>query len=284
MKQSLQNYIHQSYVPYLKEVRTKEQNLKKDMFIINFILSFTEIVKKNMSTINENDIEVLLAKIKIERNLSKQRINRYRSMLLAIFNHAIKSRIILFNPITNVKRHKEFPRNRVLSLDEIQRLLLACKKSKSKELYTVVILTINTGMRHGEILSLRKSDISGNTVTLRAETTKSGNKRTAYLNSTAQKIIKDYMGKNKREDRIFDSACIRKSFATAKCKAQIEGDFRFHDLRRTFATYLMLNDTNVRIIQTLLGHSSLRMTETYLGSNSEKTFNEVEKIRFDIKE
>lgn len=281
MTTTLEKHIKNSYIPYLHAVRAKEINYNKDMFIINFILKFQQITRKNIDSLNENDIEILLAKIKAERNLSKQRVNRYRSALLAIFNHAIKNHILTFNPVRNVKRSKEFPRDRVLNPDEIQRLLVECKESKSKELYTVVMLAINTGMRHGEILSLKKSDISENTITLRAETTKSGNKRTVFLNSTALQVLNAYMDNNKREDRIFDSACIKKSFATAKRKANIEG-FRFHDLRRTFATYLMTNDTNARIIQTLLGHSSLRMTETYLGFNREKTLNEVEKIRFDI--
>lgn len=281
---SFEKHIKNSYVPYLRAVRTKERNYNKDMFIINFILEFRQITKKAIGSLNEIDIEIMLAKIQAERNLSKQRVNRYRSMLLAIFNHAIKNRILTFNPVRNIKRNKEFPRDRVLTKDEIQSLLAACQKSKSRELYTVVMLAINTGMRHGEILSLKKSDISGNTVTLRAETTKSGNKRTVFLNSTAQQVLKAYMDTNKREMYVFDSACIRRSFATAKSKANIEGDFRFHDLRRTFATYLMSNDTNVRTIQILLGHSSLRMTETYLGFNREKTQNEVEKLHFDIEE
>jgi integrase len=64
------------------------------------------------------------------------------------------------NPTRKVTKPKS-PQGRVRFLDDIerQRLLLECNNSRSKHLYAVVVLAISTGMRHGEIINLRWSQV-----------------------------------------------------------------------------------------------------------------------------
>ena len=55
---------------------------------------------------------------------------------------------------------------------------------------------------------------------------------------------------------------------------------RFHDLRRTFATTLLHNGTNIKVIQHMLGHSSIAMTERYLANDSKKELDASNKLCF----
>ena len=68
---------------------------------------------------------------------------------------------------------------------------------------------------------------------------------------------------------IFKSKYILGSFKSACNKASIK-NFRFHDLRRTFATTLLYNNVNIVTISNMLGHSSLLMTQKYLANDSKK--------------
>ena len=72
---------------------------------------------------------------------------------------------------------------------------------------------------------------------------------------------------------------VKRSFKSALKQADIKY-FRFHDLRRTFATTLLHNGTNIKVIQHMLGHSSIAMTERYLANDSKKELDAVSKLCF----
>ena len=80
-------------------------------------------------------------------------------------------------------------------------------------------------------------------------------------------------------DNIFITKRVKRSFKTACNKAGIE-NFRFHDLRWTFATFLLYNNTNIKTIQNILGHSSIMMTERYLANDSKKELDTINKLCF----
>lgn len=279
---SLKEYVLQEFIPYQKSKGQKQENLNKSIRTIEIILE-NELCNKLLIEINANHVEIILNTLQVQRKLSKATINRYRSALLAIFNHAIRARILDFNPVILIKRHAERPRKRVLSIHEIKEVLFHCKNSQNKELYTIVMLAINTGMRLNEIMNLKKSEIKGNKIYLPADRHKSGYPTIIPLNSTINSILKRFIKQNcsKGSDRVFKTKVIKRSFRTAVDRAGVN-DCRFHDLRRTFATHLMEKNTPLYIIKTLLGHSSIAITEHYLHCTENKSIKYVEKLKLPV--
>ena len=231
-----------------------------------------------INTISENDIINFFNLLKKDRGIKQATINRYRSLLNHIFNTAMKDKVVNHNPVKYIKRYKEKSRNRVLSSNEIKALLQACSDSRNQELYYIVLVAIYTGMRYSNIVNMKRSNIKGNVYQLDGNETKSGKSQLIYLHQDLMNELNGYM-KYHTGSYIFKSKYILGSFKTACNKAGIE-NFRFHDLRRTFATTLLYNNVNIVTISNMLGHSSLLMTQKYLANDSKKELDAINKLCF----
>jgi len=277
----LSDYISSSYEEYLALKRTKKQNLLHDLGTLEIIKNYP-IASIEITEINQIDVEKFLLKIQKDRGIKYSTVNRYRSVLNAIFNYGIKEEIVNINPIRNIRRHKEYPRSVVLSKNEISRLLGNCKPSINKELYYIVSLALYTGMRFSEIIFMEKSKLKDNIYSLTAAETKSRKDREVVIHSEAMKALEEFMVLYPNSaDRIFKTIYIRRSLATALKKSEITS-VRFHDFRRTFATHLMESGAVLTIIQNQLGHSSIKMTEVYLSGNIKKRVDEIEKLCYKL--
>ena len=254
---TLKEYIDNYYIPFQKNAK-KESNFNKLLGKLKIILHY-EFVDKNINDITENDILNFFNLLKKDRDIKQATINRYRSLLNHIFNCAIKDKVINYNPVKYIKRFKEKSRDRALNSNEIKALLQACSDSRNQELYYIVLVALYTGMRYSNIVNMKKSNIKGNVYQLDGSETKSGKGQLIYLHQDLMNELNNYMQAFNR-DNIFITKRVKRSFKTACNKAGIE-NFRFHDLRRTFATFLLYNNTNIKTIQNMLGHSSIMMTE-----------------------
>ena len=261
-KTYLKDYILDKYKPYYiakaKKMSSIRGELTRLMIIVNHPIS--EMAIEDIKT---HDIELFLISIEKMGRL-KSTVNRYRARLHAILNYAINNDIIVKNVVTAIKRYKEYSRDVVLSEDEIKQLLLQAQNSRNKELYLILMIALNTGMRHGEILNLRKENLVGLTIVLFDNETKSGYQRTIPINDTLREQIEIHLSNiPSGSKQIFKSKDIRVAFANARKRAGLRY-FRIHDLRRTFATKLKDKDVNLYDLKELLGHCSIAMTEKYL--------------------
>lgn len=273
---TLKKYIEDYYIPFQKNAK-KEKNFKDLAGKLNIILSY-DFVYKNIADITENDIINFFHLLRNDRKISQATQNRYRTCLNHIFNTAMKDRIVNYNPVKYIKRYKEKNRDRALSKTEIKALLEACKQSRNEELYYIVLTALYTGMRYSNIVNMKKSNIKNNVYQLDGCETKSGKSQLIYLHQDLMNELNQYIQAHSR-DNIFITKRIKRSFKTALLKAGIE-NFRFHDLRRTFATTLLYNDVNIKTIQNMLGHSSIMMTERYLANDSKKELDAINKLCF----
>ena len=135
----------------------------------------------------------------------------------------------------------------------------------------MVLVALNTGMRRGELFSLKWSDVdlAANIVTVRAATAKSGQTRRLPLNAEAAAMLiawRDRQGDTSglvfpsTEGERLDN--INKSWRGVVKIAKLAG-FNFHDLRHTFASRLVQNGVDLNIVRTLLGHSEIKTTLIY---------------------
>ena len=165
-------------------------------------------------------------------------------------------------------------RLRYLSEAEIARLLDACAQSRNPFLTCIVILAINTGMRKAEILHLQWEHIDlgadyGFNARITLYQTKSGKPRGLPLNQAAiQALMTLEPDAAKRTGFVFKKrngefwGQIRTAFETAVKKAALP-DFRFHDLRHTAASHMLMRGRSLKEVQEILGHSDFKMTLRY---------------------
>ncbi len=202
---------------------------------------------------------------------SKARVNRYLATISHLFTIALKEwGWIEFNPVKNVSKLKE-PRGRVryLTADEKVRLLKACTESASPYLSLIVRIALSTGMRKGEILGLTWQDVDLITGRLLIRESKNGEQRSIRIMPDVHSLLLEHSKlRNINSNFVFPSqdqhkpASIKTAWENALKSAKIE-DFRFHDLRHTTASYLLMSGSSIAEIAEVLGHKTLAMVKRY---------------------
>ncbi len=227
------------------------------------------------------------ARDRLQKGREPATVVRYLAALSHAFTVAVNEWGWLEDsPMRQVRKPKE-PQGRVrfLSDEERHRLLAACEESDCPQLYPVVVLAISTGMRQGEILGLKWSQVDLSKGTMLLEDTKNGERRVVPLVGRANELIAD-LGKIRRidTDLVFHSStkpsvpvAIRKPWGQAVSAAQLE-DFKFHDLRHTAASYLAMNGASQIEIAEILGHKTLQMVKRYSHLSESHTKSLVERI------
>jgi len=214
-----------------------------------------------LDQIAAEDIEMY--KVKRKEKVSSATVNREIACLKHIFTKAIEWGKVSESPTKRVKLFRENnKRIRYLENEEIPRLCGACPDW----LKPVVLVALNTGMRKGEILNLKWRDIDFRKRIVYITNSKVGY-REIPLNDLLYKVLLR-VSKNKEIPYIFchkngkPLKDIRRSFSLALERAEIE-DFRFHDLRHTFASHLVMAGIDLKTVQELLGHKTIEMTLRY---------------------
>ena len=212
-------------------------------------------------TANRNGVEIVVRDLRKDAS-----VNREISCLHHLFSKAVEWDMMEKSPFEHKKSlilKENNERLRFLNDDEISSLL----EDSSPHLKPIVSCAILTGMRRGEILSLKWDQIRGGFIYL--EKTKTNEARQIPISEVLEAILKDIRHKEHlrseyvftfRQDRIQDN--IKKSFAAAVKRAGLV-DFHFHDLRHTFASQVLLNGGTLHDLRELLGHKSMTMTLRY---------------------
>ncbi len=216
------------------------------------------------------------------KELAPASINSQRGFLSHAFKKAVMEwEWISENPVEKVSRERvRNARDRWLTLGEEQGLIEASLihvtgKGNTLEprywLREIVVFALNTGMRQDEILSLKWPDVDLFRKTATVVRSKNGEKRTVPLNLRVFELLK---AKAKASDAtsgyVFASEAgtkilarnLHRGFRGAVKRAGVT-DFRFHDLRHTFATRLAQAGIDLYKVARLLGHKDIKMTQRY---------------------
>jgi integrase len=160
---------------------------------------------------------------------------------------------------------------------ELRRLLAACPAW----LQPIVVLAVASGMRQGEILGLQTRDISSESRVVRLRQTKNGEVRIVPLNNQAIATIMSVVRADASPTQsLFDIEQrnrVSVAFARAARKAKID-DFTFHDLRHTFASWMVMAGASLRYVADVLGHRNLKMVMRYAHLSPEFKEKEVSRI------
>ncbi len=157
----------------------------------------------------------------------------------------------------------------VLSQDEVARMLARARNPKHRAL---LVLLYSAGLRVGEVVRLRPSDLDVDRGLVRVRGGKGNKDRYTLLARRAMEVLRVYrdayphdswLFPGGRPDRHLTTRSVQRVVKRAADAAGINKNVTAHTLRHSFATHLLEGGTNLRIIQELLGHKSARTTQVY---------------------
>ncbi len=201
----------------------------------------------------------------LERSKSPIRpasVNRELALLKHLYSKAIEWGKVKESPAKRAKILKgEVKRIRFLLPAESKRLLSNC----ADHLKPIVAVALHTGMRKGELLTLKWDQVNLEQGIISLLDTKNHERRDIPMNETVKSVLESI---ERKGDSVFcngdgeNFVSVRKSFDSAVRKSGIT-DFRFHDLRHTFASNLVMEGVDIMTVKELMGHKTLDMTLRY---------------------
>ncbi|MBN2243100.1 MAG: site-specific integrase [Acidobacteria bacterium] len=220
---------------------------------------------KFLSEIKPEAIE----KYRVQRKaagVSPATINLELACLKTCLSKAVEWEKLDRNPAKAIKKYRlNNGRMRILTAEESRRLIAAA----SPALRPVLVVALNSGMRRGEILSLRWKDVDFVKGTLLIEDSKSGKSRRVPMNAPTFEALR---GIARRPDAefVFENLetrthvlDVKTAFHGACRRAGITG-VRFHDLRHTALTRMIESGADLVTVSQIAGHSTIQMTMRYV--------------------
>jgi len=196
----------------------------------------------------------------------------------ATINQIISAVKILFTDVLHrsweplklkrARKDKKLPA--VFSKHEISLLFNSVKNLKHK---LILITAYSAGLRINEVCHLKINDIDSDRMQIRVSKGKGKKDRFTLLSPNTLTLLRTYYKQYRPTKYLFEGYVIGRPlhqrtaqhlFSKAIKRAGITKPVSFHSLRHSFATHLLEQGTNLRLIQQLLGHNSLRSTSVYL--------------------
>jgi len=212
-----------------------------------------------------------------KKTLSAKTINNQLTTLRKMLNCAVDWGYLARSPMQGVKQLKEERTGfDFYTEEETQRFLDICQETEPFW-YPFFLCATTTGMRLGELRALRWKDFhfDSNVILVQRSvwrhhegTTKSGKERQIPLHPTLRETLATRRGRPKdfvfrtRQGKPLTRNSMRKPFRRIQQGAGLQ-QIRFHDLRHSFASQLVMKGVPIRVVQELLGHSTIQMTEIY---------------------
>jgi|WetSurSiteA1Bulk_404760.scaffolds.fasta_scaffold00346_7 integrase len=199
---------------------------------------------------------------------SSNTVLRLKAVLSSIFKYAIRRGYLKDNPVDGIFIDAT-PNQIERFLDDRERkaLMSSCQESTWDKLYLIVLMAITTGMRKAELINLRWTDINFDKGLAKLATTKNGSPRINPIPAPAMDELKKF--RQVGNGLIFVSSFdiekpfdFRVQWTRAMQRASIK-NFRFHDLRHTAASYLVMNGASLHETAEILGHKSTQTTKRY---------------------
>ena len=237
---------------------------------LTYYLTFLK--KSNARCSNTEMVKTFLLSKK-EAGAGPQTLNKYRSAIIFFHAHILKQ--ALHTPPVCARRPKQLPV--VLTSQEIRSILLITQNKKHRLL---LALAYGAGLRVSEVVALRVSNLDFSNMSLHLKAVKGQKDRITLMPERLINALKRTTADKEKNDYVFESArggklhtrTAQQIFYQALKKAGIKKNASFHSLRHSFATHLLENGVDVRYIQTLLGHASIKTTERYTAVSHTRLF------------
>lgn len=255
----------EKFSSYMLGERKSPHTIKEYSFLVSIFLDF---LKKPLEKCSVEDIESYKHYLASVKKYSKT--TQYLAIKALKHYYKFKKETVPLN-LTVPKRPKKMPN--YLSEKETSRLLSV--SSDNVRTHLVVALLAHTGMRVGELCSLRISDVDLDENVISIHSGKGDKDRIVIIPDYCKSLISEYLPERyrmssdsdfllvSRKGTRFDSSTIQRMVRELAHEAGIAKRVTPHVLRHTFATAVLRNGGDIRFIQQLLGHASVATTQIY---------------------
>ena len=262
---TLYDFITNSYLPYVK---TYKRSWETDVSLIkNHIMP--NFGKQYMDEVSKRDIIQFISKHSLTHKPGS--VNRVIIMMRYIFNLSIRWETvgITKNPTAGIPLLEENnKKERFLSAEEARALVEQLKSSDNKMLQYIIPMLILTGARKNEVLKAKWEDFNVEQRLWRIPVSKSGKARHVPISDGVQYLLEGvprhvdcgYVFANPKT--LMPYVSIFASWNTAR-KAVGLADVRIHDLRHSFASFLVNSGRSIYEVQRILGHTQIKTTQRY---------------------
>lgn len=271
MNRDLENFVKYLNIELNYSVLTMD-NYQRDIldffdYLENCSIKYNEITKVDV---------INYLKFLDECKLSNASISRHLSSLRTFYNYLVNHNKIKTNPfnrVSNPKKEKKLPT--YLYEDEIRDILdnLSDEDIYKRRDRLIMELFYSTGMRLNELSNIRLNDINGDEIKVLGKGSK---ERIVYLDKVAKQLLADYLKNDRSEFKPVDSYLILNKDGKRLSNRSIENIVNRiireasikkhvtpHTIRHSFATHMLNNGCDLKVVQELLGHESLSTTQIY---------------------
>jgi site-specific recombinase XerD len=246
-----------------REMRIKGYSPKSIKNYVNSLKSLTNTLRKPLKIISREELKSFLDKM-LSEGASGSTINQYIAALKFINTYIFKRDMDL--DFRYSRTPKKLPV--VLSKKEVLKIFENEKNLKYKLMFQMMY---GSGLRLNEVTNLKVKDIELEEGTLTVRQGKGKKDRVTILSPKVIHGLAFFTQGKKPADYVFDSSLggalhhrsVQQQFKRALQRSGIKKDATCHSLRHTFATHLLENGTDLRYIQNLLGHASIKTTQIY---------------------
>ncbi|WP_152286667.1 site-specific tyrosine recombinase/integron integrase [Flavicella marina] len=231
-----------------------------------FVKDFINYQKnKRIEDLVNRDVELFLEDVFIKKNMS---ISTQRQFISAMKHFVVYYPQCSIDSMELVRPKKDRYLPTVLSQEEVIDLIRSCKNLKHR---AIITLLYSSGLRIGELLSLKLSDINIDRKQIYIKNGKGRKDRYVQLAKSFLPLLRNYVmtyrpsvyfveGQNGKQ---YTASSVRKFLHRAVKEAEIEKKVTPHTLRHSYATHMLENGIGLRHIQSLLGHAKPETTMIY---------------------
>lgn len=269
------------FLNYLLIDRTLSENtIKSYAFDMQSFIDFLTVEKREIKDVNKSDLQLYLAHL-YDLGFAPTTASRHLSTIRAFYDYLLVEGRVKANPcelIESPKLLKNLPT--VLNLEEVTRLLDSFTAESANDVRNkaMIELLYASGMRVSELLDLNLDDLYLEMGFVRCMG-KGAKERIVPIGEMAIKVLDDYVGGSRQDllkvhkqtnalflNRLGTRMSRQGFWKILKQQARIAGitkEISPHKLRHSFATHLVENGADLRVVQELLGHADISTTQIY---------------------
>lgn len=255
----------------IDDMRMRKFGEKTQLDYVRAVRNFTKYLKRSPDTARVEDLRNYQLHL-VDHGISPASLNSAISGLKFFFNITL-DRGDLVAKLQPVHMPRKLPV--ILSREEVGRLIAAAGNLKHQ---TALALAYGTGLRVNEVVTLKVGDIDSQRMTLRVEQGKGQKDRYAMLSPVLLERLRVWWRVARAQGKMLDGGWLfpglnpirplsarqlNRAIHAAADEAGIEKHISMHSLRHAFATHLLEQRVDIRLIQVLLGHKKLETTALY---------------------